>query len=103
MFSAIFLLPVWPETAVGGLFLSVMRVLHCVVASRQAQSAAGRRPTTRILLPVQQEVNVRRRWSPEVLFCHQEAFGIQIVDLRVQTAVICVFRQTMKWLYLDRK
>ena len=31
--------------AVGGLFSPVMRVLHCVVASRLAQNAVGRQPT----------------------------------------------------------
>jgi len=58
------LLPIWPEMAVGGLFSPAMRVLRTyVVASRLA-----RQPTTRILLPVQREVNIRRRRSPGVLF-----------------------------------
>ena len=50
--SAIFLLPFLPEMAVGSLLSSVICVLRCVVASRLAQSAAGRQPTTGILLPV---------------------------------------------------
>ena len=62
--SAIFLLPVWLETAIGGLFSPAMRVLRCVVASRLAQSATGRQPTTGILLSVQREVNIRLRRSP---------------------------------------
>ena len=68
MLSAIFLLPVWSLTAVGSLFSPVMSVLRCVVASRLAQSAAGRQPTTRILLPVQREVNTRLSRSPGVIF-----------------------------------
>ena len=35
MVYATFLLPVWPEIAVGGLFLPVMRVLRCVVTTHQ--------------------------------------------------------------------
>jgi len=53
--SAIFLLPVWPEMAVSGLFLLVACVLRCVVASRLAQSGMGRQPTTGILLSVHQK------------------------------------------------
>jgi len=33
---AIFLLPVWPEMAVSGLYSPVMRALRCVVTSRRA-------------------------------------------------------------------
>jgi len=73
--------------AVGGLFLPVMRVLRCVVASRLVQCATGRQPTIGILLPVQREVNIRRRGSPGVLFCRS---GAVIVDLRVQMAVFAV-------------
>jgi len=62
--SGIFLLPLWPETAAGGLFSPVVRALRCVVASRLAQSATGRQPTTGILLPVQRQVNIRRCRSP---------------------------------------
>jgi len=79
--SAIFLLPVWPEMAVGlvgGLFSPVMLILRCIIASRLAQSATGRQPTTRILIPVQLEVNIRRPMSPVVLFCRPEAFGLFI-------------------------
>jgi len=75
--SAIFLLPVWPEMAVCGLFAPVMRVLRRIVASRLAQSATTRQPTTGVLLPVQREVNIRHRRSPHspgVLFCRSEAF-----------------------------
>jgi len=71
--------------AVGGIFSPVKRVLRCVVASRLAQSATGRQPTTGILLPVQQEVNIGRRGSPRVL-----SRGFWIVDLRVQTSVFAV-------------
>jgi len=70
--------------AVGGLFLSVVRVLCYVVASRLPQSATGRQPTTGILLPVQREVNIRRRSSLGVLFCHPEAFGLLTWEFRRQ-------------------
>jgi len=76
----------------GGLFSPVMRVLRCVVASRLAQNAMGRQPTTGILLPVQREVNIRRRRSPAVLFCSPEAFGL--LNYASQTTVglfaVCV-------------
>jgi len=71
-----FLSPFWPEMALSGLFSPVMRVLRCLVASRLAKSAMGRQPTTGILLLVQRGVNIRRRRSPGVLFCHPEAFGL---------------------------
>jgi len=64
-----------------------MRALRCVVASRLAQSATGRQPTTGILLSVQREVNIPRHRSPGVLFCRTE---VRIVDLRVQTVVFAV-------------
>jgi len=67
--SAIFILPVWPEMAVGGLFSPVIRVLRGVFASRLARSATGRQPMTGILLPVRREVNIPRRRSPGVLCC----------------------------------
>jgi len=47
--------PMNTETAVGGLFLQVMRVLCYVVASKLAQSGTGCQPTTGILLPVQRD------------------------------------------------
>jgi len=70
--------------AVGGLFSPVMRILRCVVASRLAQSATGRQPTTGILLPVRREVDIRHRRSPGVLFCRQEAFGWLTCEFRRQ-------------------
>ena len=92
--SAIYLFPVWPEMAVGGLFSPVMRILRYVVASRLAQSAMGRQPTTGILLPVQREVNVlRRRRLPRVLSCRPEAFGLLTYE----------FPSKREWLFLDRK
>ena len=100
--SAIFLLPVWPQIAVGGLFSPVLRVLRCVVASRLTQSATGRQPMTGILLPVQREVsrfNVAGQ-SPGVLFCRPEAFGLLICEFRRQHLQ---FTSDRKWLSLDRK
>ena len=75
---------VWPETAVGGLFSPVVHVLRCVVASSLAQDAMGRQPMTGILLPVQREMNIRRRRSPGVLLRRW------IVELRVQTTAFAV-------------
>jgi len=95
-----FLLLVWSETAVGGLFSSVTRVLRCAVASRLARSATGRQPTTGILLSVQREVNIRRRRSPGVLFCHPDAFGSLTCEFRRQ---YLRFPSNRKWLSLDRK
>ena len=73
---------------VGGLFSPVMRVLRCIVASRVA---VGRQTTTGILLPVQREVNIRRRRLPGVLFCRTDAFGLLICEFR---GSIGGFRQT---------
>jgi len=66
--SAIFLFPVWPETAVGGLFFPEQRVLRCVVARRPRQSAAdvSRRPDVKPELVITRPEVVLRR--PEVAF-----------------------------------
>ena len=89
--STTFLPPVWPDMAVGGLFSPVIHALRCVVANRLAQSATGPQPTTGILFMVQREVNIRRRRSPGVLFCHPEAFGLLTCEFRRQ---YLRFRQT---------
>jgi len=86
--------------AVGGIFSPLIRALRHVVASRLAQSATGRQPTTGILLPVQREVNIRRRRSPGVHFLLFRSF--RIVDQRVHTAVFAVYVKR-KWLSLDWK
>jgi len=39
--SAILLFHVWPETADGGVFSPVMRVLHCLVGGRLTQTNFG--------------------------------------------------------------
>ena len=67
--------------AVSCLFAPVMCALCCVVASRLAQIATGRQLTTGILLPVQREVNIRRRRSPGVLSCCTEAFVLLTCEL----------------------
>jgi len=79
-----------------------MRVLglRCEVASRLAQSATGRQPMTGILLPVQREVNIRRRRSPGVLFCRPVAFGLLISEFRRQ---YLLFPSNREWLSLDGK
>jgi len=83
----IFLLPVWPEMAVSGLFSPVIRVLRCIVTSRLAQSATGRQPMTEIILLVQREVNIRRRRSQEVLFCLPGAFGLLTCGFRDSNSI----------------
>jgi len=87
--------------AAGGLFSPIICVSRCKVASRLEQSAMGRQLTTEILLPVQREVNIRRSWSPGVLFCCPEAFGFRLL--------ICEFRRqylrfpsNQRWSSLDR-
>jgi len=57
--------------------------------SRLAHIATGRQLTTVLLPPVQREVNIRRRRSPGVIFCHSEAFALLTCD-----GNICGFRQT---------
>jgi len=54
----LYILPVWPEMAVGGPFSPVMRVLRCVLHIKLAQSVTRCQLTTGILLPVQLEVNI---------------------------------------------
>ena len=66
--------------SVCGLFAPIMCVLRRVVASRLAQSATGRQPTTGILLPFQ----------PVTESTVLPSRGFRIVELRVQTAVFAV-------------
>ena len=62
------------------------------LASRLAQSATGRQPTTGILLPVQPQVNFRRRRSPGVYFSAvQRLSGCSTASW---DGSICGFRQT---------
>ena len=82
--SAIFLLPVQQKMSLGGLFSPAMCVLRCAVASRLAQSAPDRQPTTGILLLIQRDVNIRRRRSQAVLLCRPEAFRLLICEFRQQ-------------------
>jgi len=96
---------------VGGKFARNVHIrLRCVIASRLAQSAMGRQPTTGILLPVQREVNIRRHsHQRSILFCRPQAFGLLICKFRRQqlrfrqTAEVVVFRPEVvlrdrKWL-----
>ena len=66
--------------AVCGLFSPVMRVLRCIIASRLAQSAMGRQPTTGSEYAMSQVTGSS--------FLSSRDFGI--VELRVQTALFAV-------------
>ena len=83
MVFAIFLLLVWPITAVGNLFAPVMRVLHCVVTSGLATSADDRNTTSCS--------TGSEYWTSHII---KRTFlpsrGFRIVDVRVQTAVLAV-------------
>jgi len=97
--SVIFLLPVWPQMAVGGLFSPVICVFSCVVDSRLVHSTTGRQPTTGILLLVHLEVNIRRHRSPGVLFCHPLAFRLLTCEFIRQ---YLRSPSNRKWLSLNR-
>jgi len=73
--------------AVGGLFSPVMRVLRCVGASRLAQNATGRQPTTAILyFRTGSEYSALQVTGSTFL----PSRSFPIVDLRVQMAVFAL-------------
>jgi len=79
--------------AVGGLFSPVMRVLRCVGASRLAQNATGRQPTTAILyFRTGSEYSASQVTESTFL----PSRGFRFVDLRPASSDgnICGFRQT---------